>query len=614
VTPADLDAAIGWLEQARRGLLGTPAHPQNANCLITLARCYRARGDGADSRDAGLAALRSRGRDLLLQSGTERSLGFARIAASEAAEVATWCLDDAKPAAAVEALEFGRGLILHAATSVAEVTDLLAGTGHQQLADEWQAAAASPLDSPWDKGPADVGYAAHIADMVAGTAALEVPDDLRGRVIAALAGSAEEDRLLAPPTAADIAAALAHIDADSLVYLLPSADSEPGRAVLVPAANLAGQGPQQINLPELRAGAGSALREYVEASAAVLSGPVGTTGASDAGDSVRQQGPAPALGDAEALARLCEWAWPAVMQPVLSHTRAWSAHRPPRLVLIATGHLSLVPWHAARSGSAGSPGCRYVIEDAVISYAASGRQLIDTARREPLPLSAAPVIVGDPTGDLPSALAEAWAIRERCYPAGRYFGQPDPEWGKSADGSGEPLDVLRQLPTPTSSGASVLHLGCHGIVVGSAPGRSYLLLAGREELRVDAILRRASGRRPESPGGLVSLAACTSDLAIDDYDEALTPATAFLAAGAVTVVGARWGILDGPTSLLMFMFHYLLTTGGHPPHDALRLAQLWMLDPDRAAPPEMPEALARHARRPVLANVAAWAGLVHQGR
>ncbi|WP_165975506.1 hypothetical protein [Actinomadura rubrisoli] len=39
-------------------------------------------------------------------------------------------------------------------------------------------------------------------------------------------------------------------------------------------------------------------------------------------------------------------------------------------------------------------------------------------------------------------------------------------------------------------------------------------------------------------GGLVVLAACVSDLPDLDHDEALTPATMFLAAGAVDVIGA----------------------------------------------------------------------------
>jgi CHAT domain-containing protein len=148
----------------------------------------------------------------------------------------------------------------------------------------------------------------------------------------------------------------------------------------------------------------------------------------------------------------------------------------------------------------------------------------------------------------------------------------------------------------------------------SAPGRSCLLLAQDQELRVDAILRQTSGRPPNAPGGLVSLAACTSDVAAAEYDEALTPATAFLAAGAVTVVGARWLIRDSHTTLLMFMFHYFMAHHACSPRDALRRAQRWMLDPRRIAPPEMPPELASRAGASGLAKVIAWAGFVHQGR
>ena len=173
--------------------------------------------------------------------------------------------------------------------------------------------------------------------------------------------------------------------------------------------------------------------------------------------------------------------------------------------------------------------------------------------------------------------------------------------------------MLAHLPA-YRSGASVLHLGCHGVVASSAPGRSHLVLAGYQALRVDAILQQAHGRPPIAPGGLVSLAACTSDLAAAEYDEALTPATAFLAAGAVTVVGARWQLRDSATTLLMFMFHYFMTRCAYSPRDALRAAQQWMLNPARAAPQEMPPELAEHVRARRLADVDAWAGFVHQGK
>jgi tetratricopeptide (TPR) repeat protein len=590
--PADLDRAITWLEQARGDLDGHPAHPQYANCLSNLAQAYRARGDAGPAHAAGFAALRGRARDLMVQSGTARSLGFARAAAEEAARVAAWCLQDADAGAAVEALEMGRGLILYAATSVAGLPDLLAAAGHGELARSWQDAAAAGSEPPWDAGTA---AAANLPGLLDGTTGLNVPDDLRARVFAALAGSAVEQRLLAPPSLPDLAAALGETGADAIVYLLGATDERPGCAVIVPAVDLADAArPEEIQLPLVRGDADAVVQTYAGAYAEMETDP----------GRFRQ-----ALGD------LCDWAWHAVMGPILDLARSWSLGRPPRLVLIPAGILSLVPWHAARPPSAGSGAVRFAISEAVISYAASGRQLLDVARRFPLPLTASPVIVvADPTQALPGAPLEARAIFERCYPAGRYLGWTEPGWDRPPDGPGTPGEVLGQLPAIGSSGASMLHLGCHGMVVGSAPGRSHLVLAEHEELRVDAILQQARGRPVTAAGGLVTLAACGSDLAIGEYEEALTPATAFLAAGAVTVVGARWQLLDAATSLLMFMFHHYLTGHSQPPRDALRLAQLWMLDRGRKAPPEMPVELARHASRATWADLTVWAGFVHQGR
>ena len=90
-----------------------------------------------------------------------------------------------------------------------------------------------------------------------------------------------------------------------------------------------------------------------------------------------------------------------------------------------------------------------------------------------------------------------------------------------------------------------------------------------------------------APGGMVILAACRTDLTAADHDEALTLSTAFLAAGAVTAVGSRWQIRDAPSAALMFMFHHYIQTGRRP-DDALRAAQLWMLDPDRVPPRRCP--------------------------
>jgi hypothetical protein len=64
----------------------------------------------------------------------------------------------------------------------------------------------------------------------------------------------------------------------------------------------------------------------------------------------------------------------------------------------------------------------------------------------------------------------------------------------------------------------------------------------------------------------------------------------------------------------MFMFHHYLA--GSPPADALRRAQLWMLDPDRMYPPVMPQALRQglSASDVDLTDTACWAAFTHQGR
>jgi CHAT domain-containing protein len=605
--PADLDAAAHWLAAACDDFGRERGHPLLAVSLMELAGVYERRGDTSLARGTGLAALRERGRDVLLQTGTARALSRSAAVAAEAAEIASWCLAEGNPDAAVETLELGRGLVLHAATSVALISELLDGIGEAGLAGEWRRAAAAPhRDAPWDLGG---GAAGQVEALLNGAVAMEMPSDVRARSLAALAGTAT-DRLLAPPATREIAAALAATGKDALVYLLAPGPGLTGRAIVIHASGAHAAAAEVISLPLLRDGTSGALHDHAAVLAASLE-----TREPGAGQPAGASGPDLAASRwRDALRRVCEWAWPAVIGPVLAHVRGRLPGRLPRLVLVPTQQLSLVPWHAACWQPAGADQRRYACQEAVISYAASGRQLIDVSQRPALPLRQRPVVLGDPARKLPFSTREAQAIYDACYQGGAYFGYVGPLWHGQAAGPGSGGEVLAQLPTASSPGASMLHLGCHASVVGGAPGRSFLELAGGEKLMVEEILRRASGRAPQAPGGLISLAACQSDLAVHEYDEALTLATAFLAAGAVTVVGARWKIPDGPSSLQMFMFHHYLAAGSHPPADALRMAQLWMLDPDRQPPPGMPPALARHARNPQLREESIWAAVTHQGR
>ena len=85
-------------------------------------------------------ALRERSATVLLKRTADRRFDAAIEAAGEAADVVRWCLADGNPEAAVEALERGRGMVLHAAVADASVPLLLRETGHDDLASAWEEA------------------------------------------------------------------------------------------------------------------------------------------------------------------------------------------------------------------------------------------------------------------------------------------------------------------------------------------------------------------------------------------------------------------------------------------------------------------------------------------
>jgi CHAT domain-containing protein len=167
----------------------------------------------------------------------------------------------------------------------------------------------------------------------------------------------------------------------------------------------------------------------------------------------------------------------------------------------------------------------------------------------------------------------------------------------------------------------MLHLACHGgYEADERIARSFLMLASDDPAKRDSdelhayqlveVMRQA----PDRQVGLVVLAACRTGRAIHGYDEAYSLGTAFLAGGVRSVLSTQWGIPDTATSSLMFMFHHYLRQARMTPGQALRQAQLWMLDPQRRRPAEMPSALYSPASAADHAQVVAWAGFVHWGQ
>ena len=141
----------------------------------------------------------------LARPGVAGAAEAARAASADAADLARVRLDRGDPDGALNALEAARGLALFAATEVRPVADHLAAAGKPDLARQWQAAA----------GVADPHH---------------LPADLRRDVLATLLSRSTAAALLTPPSVAEIQAALAAVDADVLVHLIP------GHAVLTPAS------------------------------------------------------------------------------------------------------------------------------------------------------------------------------------------------------------------------------------------------------------------------------------------------------------------------------------------------------------------------------------------
>jgi hypothetical protein len=586
--PALGGVALSWLKLAQRlphdrqaahraqhaheralAVAGRPESPLRTELSFGLAESLRLVG-GVDnlarSRRLGLTSLRSLAWQVLAQSGTEYALKAARRAGDRTAQIAAWCIADGADEEVLDVLDAGRGLTLMAATVARDVPAELEAAGRPDLAREWRETNGLGRD-PLTGSP-----------LSGTTVDNEVPDDLNERVLRVLLDRGA--RSPGGPSLPEIRGAMGTVGADALAYLLPASRHGPGAAVVVPLTGAL----RVLSLPDLTS---DAVR--------MAEGPPG--GNRD----LEPPAEGPPIADLDSV---CRWGWSAAASPLIGCLRPTAPDRRLRLVVIPMGVLGLVPWHAACwEDSAGRR--HYAVEDAVWSYSVSARAFCESARHPTRAVRSA-LIVGDPSGDLAFAGLEARAIQRRFYPNGTYLGD-----GADATGSAAtPAAVLAWLAHAT--GPSLLHLSCHGRAEPSHPGDSHLVLAGGEILSVRNLFD--ASRLAELELDQVYLAACTTSTIGVDYDESLSLATAFVAAGAHTVFGALWPVPDAETSLLMYLVHHHLNADACAPVDALHRAQLWMLDPDRKAPPGMPAPLTSFCTAPSLASPVAWAGLIHQGR
>jgi CHAT domain-containing protein len=230
----------------------------------------------------------------------------------------------------------------------------------------------------------------------------------------------------------------------------------------------------------------------------------------------------------------------------------------------------------------------------VLSSAASARLLTEVSRRPRQRLDERVVLVSDPTGTIDLSRPFILDLARRVYPRAEVYGL-----NRAPDGPATAEALLAAFPAGGRPGASLLHLITHGKTEPTPA-----LQARHGWLPLADILAQARGRASDAPGGLVITSACLTDVTRADYDESLTLATAFLAAGATAVIGTRWPVDWDSTAVLTRRIHYYLQRG-FPPAEALRDAQLDLLRPASRLSATKEEARLSHP--------ASWAGFVHHG-
>lgn len=541
-----------------------------ANDLLSSVRLRT--GDFAAPGKFGMAAQRSYVWRVLL----ETELAGARIAIRDAVDgavgLARRCLAANNIEDALRALDTCRGLMLFAEVQLRNVPAHLSAVGRVDLADRWVSEGRDSLG-------------------------------LRREVMTALMNADSSRGILDPPGLREIRKALAVGQSDALVYLVPGEDIFPGLAVIAPAEGR----PACMSLPNLVVAHDAQVEKYLTALAR-------------RSDESRPREVAAEGGTFEDnVDSMCDWAWRAAIGPLLDRyfARTVQGGRVPRIVLVPMGDLARIPWSAARR-----PDGTYAVQLAAFSHAVSARLFCDGMARPPVKPTSTGLIVGDPAADRAELLAarlEAHAIRQTFYRGARYIGRR-PDGSDSPSGRGTVAEARDWLADTSPHAGTVLHLACHGSFTSGADDvRAALLLAPllsgpatSGELSAEEIVRVLHAV-PERRLGLVVMAACHTGRSIHGYDEAYSLGTAFLAGGARTVLWTQWAIPDKETSALMFMFHHYLRAENLAPWEALRRAQMWMLDDSQEPPDSMPADLRSLIQGRGRAHVVAWAGFVHGG-
>lgn len=218
-----------------------------------------------------------------------------------------------------------------------------------------------------------------------------------------------------------------------------------------------------------------------------------------------------------------------------------------RLIIVPFGALHYIPFHALHDGA------RYVIEEREVAYAPSALVLEHCLARTPMSLNRA-LLLGVADEATPR-------VRDEIQSLVPLFPQALPLLDEEATlGS-----LLEEAPR-----ADVLHLACHGQFRPDNPLFSSLKLS-------DGWLTVREAAKINLNCGLVTLSACETGVShVAPGEELLGLASAFLSAGAPSLLLSLWTVDDEATARLMKSFYERLRAGTSPA-SALQQAQLEQL-------------------------------------
>jgi CHAT domain-containing protein len=234
------------------------------------------------------------------------------------------------------------------------------------------------------------------------------------------------------------------------------------------------------------------------------------------------------------------------------------------LVVVPDAETAAIPFAALKNATTG----RYLIEEHVLTFAPSAKTYVGTLALPHSSTPARPLIVGDP--EFKAALFPGMLRLHNAEGEARQIGALFPTVEVRIGAAATRAAVIAAMES-----APLIHIAAHAIANDRDPSLSVIPLApDRDGDGLLYVRDIAALTLKNSP--LVILAGCRTASATNAASSTGSLSTAFLAAGARTVIGTLWDVDDDVAAAASMALHQAMKTG-ESPSIALRNVQLQML-------------------------------------